>query len=164
MQDDQTTKAVDDLIKKVEDSGESPSGPTLADNPASNPSQQPVSSSPDTSSSEQTAPVSPISEPDIQQSAPKETAAPSDSSENSLDPIKKEALQKLEPLISELDLNPEEKYRALMMIIQANDNKDLVAEAYQAADKIEDTKVRAQALLSIINEIDYFNNKNKISG
>ncbi len=84
-------------------------------------------------------------------------ASPQDDS--TLDPIKKEALQKLEPLVSELDLHPEEKYRALMMIIQATDNKDLVNEAYQAADKIEDNKTRAQALLSIVNEIEYFKNK-----
>lgn len=79
--------------------------------------------------------------------------------DSTLDPIKKEALKKLEPLVNELDLHPEEKYRALMMIIQATDNKDLVNEAYQAADKIEDTKTRAQALLSIVNEIEYFKNK-----
>lgn len=78
---------------------------------------------------------------------------------SSLDPIKKEALQKLEPLVNELDLHPEEKYRALMMIIQATDNKELVNEAYHAADKIEDNKTRAQALLSIVNEIEYFKNK-----
>lgn len=168
MQDDQTTEAVNDLIKEVENSDSSTSSPTLADNPlAQSPStDQSSPDSPKTSKAEETAPESGAATE--QSSAPAETSAASSpsassSGDDTLDPIKKEALKKLEPLVSELDLNPEEKYRALMMIIQATDNKELVNEAYQAADKIEDTKVRAQALLSIINEIDYFKNKETVS-
>lgn len=168
MQDDQTTEAVNSLIKEVENSDSSPSSPTLADNPSaqSTPADHSSSDGTDTSKAEKTAPESEA--PAEQSSAPAETsAAPSpsvsSSGDDTLDPIKKEALKKLEPLVSELDLNPEEKYRALMMIIQATDNKELINEAYQAADKIEDTKIRAQALLSIINEIDYFKNKETVS-
>ena len=157
MQDDQTTKAVDDLIKKVENSGTDQSGPTLADNPAAKAPEQQAASNIDAQDAGKT-PVPPVAV-----SEPTATANSSAASDDTLDPIKKEALQKLEPLVGELDLNPEEKYRALMMIIQATDNKDLVAEAYQAAAKIEDTKAQAQALLSIINEIDYFKNKENIS-
>lgn len=43
-----------------------------------------------------------------------------------------------------------------MMLIQASDNAELIQDAYDAAGKIEDEKVRAQALLDVVNEINYF--------
>lgn len=82
------------------------------------------------------------------------------SSDPTLDPIKKKALAELEPIIDELDLSAEEKFQTILMIIQTSDKKDLIEKAYDAADKIEDKKLRAQALLSVVKEIDYFENKN----
>lgn len=70
--------------------------------------------------------------------------------------IKQKALGQLSPLMGQLELGPEDKFRTLMMMIQANDDQDLLKQAYQAADAIEDEKVRAQALLDIVNEITYF--------
>ncbi|HLZ14582.1 MAG TPA: hypothetical protein VKQ34_01170 [Candidatus Saccharimonadales bacterium] len=70
--------------------------------------------------------------------------------------IKQQALQQLSPLIGHLDQTPEEKFRTTMMMIQAADNATLIKEAYAAAQQIDDEKVRAQALLDIINEINYF--------
>lgn len=78
-----------------------------------------------------------------------------------LEPIKKQALNELEPLVDELDQTPEDKFRTLLMIIQASDNKDLIQKAFDAAEKIEDKKTRAQALLSVVDEIEYFNGKSK---
>jgi hypothetical protein len=43
-----------------------------------------------------------------------------------------------------------------MMMIQANDNHTLLEKALTAAKQIEDDKTRAQAMLDIINEINYF--------
>jgi hypothetical protein len=43
-----------------------------------------------------------------------------------------------------------------MMLIQASDNQDLLREAFQAAKEITDEKARAQALLDVVNEINYF--------
>lgn len=70
--------------------------------------------------------------------------------------IKQKALQDLSPLMQHLEQNPEEKFRTTMMMIQASDNKDLLPEAYSAAQAIVDDKARAQALLDVINEINYF--------
>ena len=70
--------------------------------------------------------------------------------------IKQHALQQLSPLVSHLDQTPEEKFHTTMMMIQAADNQDLIKDAYEAAEKITDEKTRAQALLDIINEINYF--------
>ncbi len=70
--------------------------------------------------------------------------------------LKQQALQQLSPLVSHLDQSPEEKFRTTMMMIQASDNAELLKEAYDAANAIPDEKVKAQALLDIINEINYF--------
>ncbi|MGD0284058.1 MAG: hypothetical protein ABSB12_00475 [Candidatus Saccharimonadales bacterium] len=70
--------------------------------------------------------------------------------------IKEQALQQLDPLMDHLDQTPEEKFRTTMMMIQAADNKLLIPSAYQAAQQIKDDKARAQALLDVVNEINYF--------
>jgi hypothetical protein len=70
--------------------------------------------------------------------------------------IKKEALQQLTPLVGHLDQTPEEKFRTTMMMIQAADNQSLIKTAHEAAEQIPDEKTRAQALLDIVNEINYF--------
>lgn len=70
--------------------------------------------------------------------------------------IKQEALTQLSPLVSHLDQNPEERFRTLMMMIQASDNQALIHSAYEAASQITDEKQKAQALLDIVNEINYF--------
>ena len=74
--------------------------------------------------------------------------------------IKQQALQQLSPLIGHLDQDPEEKFRTTMMMIQAADNDALIKDAYEAALQIQDEKVRAQALLDIVNEINYFTHNN----
>lgn len=70
--------------------------------------------------------------------------------------LKQQALQHLSPLVGQLDQTPEEKFRTTMMMIQASDDKSLVKTAFEAAQAITDDKARAQALLDIINEINYF--------
>ena len=70
--------------------------------------------------------------------------------------IKHDALSELSPLVSHIDQTPTEKFRTLMMMIQGADDKSLIKPAYEAAKAIEDEKERAQALLDIVNEINYF--------
>lgn len=70
--------------------------------------------------------------------------------------IKQDALKQLSPLVKQLDQSPEEKFRTMMMMIQASDDQSLIKEAFESAKQITDDKSRAQALLDIINEINYF--------
>ncbi|HSX23732.1 MAG TPA: hypothetical protein VLE74_01400 [Candidatus Saccharimonadales bacterium] len=70
--------------------------------------------------------------------------------------LKQQALQHLSPLVSHLDQTPEEKFRTTMMMIQASDDQTLIKSAFEAAQQITDDKARAQALLDVINEINYF--------
>jgi hypothetical protein len=79
-----------------------------------------------------------------------------ETSDEDLLQIKQQALQQLSPLVGHLEQTPEEKFRTTMMMIQAADNQGLIKEAYAAAQEIEDEKTRAQALLDIVNEINYF--------
>jgi hypothetical protein len=74
--------------------------------------------------------------------------------------LKQQALQSLAPLVDHLEQDPEEKFKTTMMMIQASDNAELIPEAYEAANKIADEKVRAQALLDVVNEINYFTQHN----
>lgn len=83
-----------------------------------------------------------------------DTAAPAGNDD--LINLKQQALQHLSPLVSHLDQTPEEKFRTTMMMIQASDDHSLVKSAFEAAQLITDDKARAQALLDVINEINYF--------
>jgi hypothetical protein len=83
-------------------------------------------------------------------------SAPTLDGDDDLLDIKQQALQQLTPLVGHLDQTPEEKFRTTMMMIQAADNQALLKDAYTAAQAIPDEKVRAQALLDVINEINYF--------
>lgn len=77
--------------------------------------------------------------------------------------IKSQALQNLTPLVDKLDQTPEEKFKTTMMLIQASDNASLIKRAYEAASQIADETVRAQALIDVINEINYFTNQDRSS-
>jgi hypothetical protein len=70
--------------------------------------------------------------------------------------LKQQALEHLSPLVGELELPPVEKFRTLMMLIQSSDDKELLPDAYAAAQNIQDKHVRAQALLDFVNEVNYF--------
>lgn len=73
-----------------------------------------------------------------------------------LQEIKQHALAELAPLVDHLEQTPEEKFRTTMMMLQASDDQSLVHVAYEAALAIQDDKIKAQALLDVINEINYF--------
>ncbi len=73
--------------------------------------------------------------------------------------IKRQALQQLSPLVNHLDQSPEERFRTTLMLLQSTDDKTLIKPAYESAQAITDDKARAQALLEIIKEVDYFTNK-----
>lgn len=70
--------------------------------------------------------------------------------------LKQSALHELSPLLGHLEQSPEEKFRTTMMMIQASDDQTLLTTAYESAKAITDEKARAQALLDIVNEINYF--------
>jgi len=69
--------------------------------------------------------------------------------------IKQQALKQLGPLVQHLDQGPEEKFETLIMMLRASDDPALIQPAYEAAQTIADDKKRAQALLDVVNEVNY---------
>lgn len=107
---------------------------------------------------------SPSTPDDIAATSPAAATDPFGNASTSTNPVsndqllnmKQEALQQLTPLVNHLDQSPEEKFRTVMMMIQASDDHTKLSEAFEAAKQIPDDKARAQALLDVINEINYF--------
>lgn len=104
-----------------------------------------------------TEPVPAIEESTVDEAPASAPAAPG--SDELLD-IKQDALQELSPLVGQLEQAPEDKFRTTMMMIQASDDHSLIKVAYEAAKQITDEKTRAQALLDVVNEINYFTQQN----
>lgn len=76
-----------------------------------------------------------------------------------LDMIKSHALEDLRPLVEKLTVSNEEKFDIYLLLLRSSDDNTLVEPAYSAARAIEDETKRANALLDIIKEVDYFKSK-----
>lgn len=115
----------------------------------------------ETASSADTTAVSSDLTPVADVTAPTAPSSSNNTDGSDLLSIKQDALQSLSPLLGQLEQTPEEKFRTTMMLIQASDDQSLIQAAYAAAKEISDEKVRAQALLDIVNEINYFTQQAK---
>lgn len=130
--------------------------PSVLDQPSSEPTPDdtgaasPLLSAPDPLD---TAPGQPADDTSV---APTDTNPRAEAGSDDLLALKQQALTQLSPLVSQLDQTPEEKFRTTMMMIQSTDNQTLIKDAYEAAQAIPDEKARAQALLDVVNEINYF--------
>jgi hypothetical protein len=78
-----------------------------------------------------------------------------------LDNIKRGALAELRPLVDKLTLPPEEKFNTILLIIRSTDDVTLLPAAYATARAIPDENQRAQALLNVIKEVDFFGQQGK---
>lgn len=76
-----------------------------------------------------------------------------------LDGIKSKALEDLRPLVEKLTVSNEEKFDIYLLFLRSSDDNTLIEPAYNAARMIEDETKRANALLDVIKEIDYFKSK-----
>jgi len=123
-----------------------PTPATPSDDTSYNNAPTPATPSDDTSTTNAPTPATPSDDTST-------TNAPTNSD---LMDIKQKALEHLTPLVDHLDQTPEEKFRTTMMMIQASDDEKLIGSAFESAKEIKDDKERAQALLDVINEINYF--------
>lgn len=123
---------------------------------------EPTNSSDDSTASEPTPAPVPVPMPDPAPVASEPVVADEKPAEVSGDlaELQKQAINELAPILGKLDLSNEDKFKTTMMMVQATDNQALLRDAHEAAKAIEDDKVRAQALLDIINEINFFTSKN----
>ena len=88
--------------------------------------------------------------------APSAPTLGSSSASPELESIKKDALEELRPLVTKLNLPADEKFDTLLLIIRSTDDQSLLGAAHDAAKSIADESRRAQALLDVIKEIDFF--------
>jgi hypothetical protein len=141
----------------------------MTDQPADVPMPDPINQSTPPASIPQPEPASSTSAPTLPEQPsvdapmpPTATPAEAPSANNDLlMGLKQQALQDLQPLVNHLDQTPEEKFKTTMMLIQSTDNSSLIKQAYEAANQIQDEKKKAQALLDVVNEINYFSHNSK---
>lgn len=115
----------------------------------------------ETNTKESSLPPAPSNPVQTQEEAGTTMSAPIDTEK--LNAMKQQAMEHLDPLVDHLDQSPEETFKTTMMMIQANDNHHLLDKALEAAKNITDDKERAQAMLDIINEINYFSQNSQDS-
>lgn len=102
----------------------------------------------------------PEAQENIQPEQPVEQTAPMTSFAGlDLDGIKSHALEDLRPLVDKLTVTNEEKFDIYLLLLRSSDDDTLIEPAYNAARAIEDETKRANALLDVIKEIDYFKSK-----
>lgn len=121
----------------------------LGEIPAAPPVSQPVSDNPFA------LPTAPAPEP-VQSTVAPSAPVPAQTGGDDLLDLKQKALEQLSPLVGHLEQSAEEKFKTTMMMIQASDDQSLLPVAYEAAQAITDEKAKAQALLDVVNEINYF--------
>lgn len=78
---------------------------------------------------------------------------------SNLDSIKSLAISELRPLVGKLNVSPEDKFDTILLLIRTTDDSSLIPMAYESARTIADDTRRAQALLDVIKEVDYFKSK-----
>jgi hypothetical protein len=91
------------------------------------------------------------------------TQASVSTSVDSIEQIKISALSQLRPLMQHIELSPEEKFEKYLMMLRASDDQDLIQPTYEAAQLISSEKLKAQALLDVINEINYLTSQQLVS-
>lgn len=169
-----STQPVSHGLLGIDDDNDAPASASPAPEPSSSPLPEPTQTSnsfasdsttptPTSSNDVSVTPPVPVDDTSSPDSVPSSETLPVEpplpASSDDLVDIKRQALQELSPLIDHLDQNSEEKFKTTMMMIQASDDKDLIPQAFKAAKEITDEKKRAQALLDIVNEINYFTHK-----
>lgn len=102
----------------------------------------------------QAVPAPPVATPAVAPTAPSSAVTTALSSD--LEAIKKEAVTELRPLVDKLNLAPQDRFDTLLLIIRSTDDQSLVPQVHEAAKAIEDDTRRAEALLDVIKEIDFF--------
>lgn len=130
-------------------------------NPSSTPASTPPSITPSPSATTATkandVPAMPSLDPPASSSPVTLPGASAPATGNSsLENLKKDALEELRPLVNKLNLPADEKFDTLLLIIRSTDDQSLLTAAHDAAKAITDDSRRAQALLDVIKEIDYF--------
>ncbi len=69
--------------------------------------------------------------------------------------LKKQALDVLVPVVDKIDQPPERKFEILMTAARSSGDAGLLAKTLEAAQRIGNDNQKADALLDVLNEINY---------
>jgi 3-methyladenine DNA glycosylase/8-oxoguanine DNA glycosylase len=73
-----------------------------------------------------------------------------------LEDVKRQAMHALTPLLADIkEMDPERKFDICMSAMRYTDNKELANAALEAALDINENGTKAEALVELINEINY---------
>lgn len=72
-----------------------------------------------------------------------------------LEDIRKQALEALVPMADELDETPERKFEILMTAARFSDKTELLESALKAALSLPDSAPKAEALIDLVNEVNF---------
>ena len=165
----QNTSVDNDLQKAIDDITKSTNGDPLFADPVAAPAPVgpfPVATPgpmPPMPMPEPVAPAEPVSAPaeEIKPTplpADPEISKPAtpfmEGESRNINEVKEAALRELAPILSKLDVAPEQKFDIYKNVIDNYHDISVIEPAYQAASKITDDKERGEALLYIINSID----------
>jgi hypothetical protein len=91
-----------------------------------------------------------------QQDAGTQAQDGTDQTNEKLEAVKKNAMDALTPIIDSLDdVDPERKFDICMSAMKLTDNKQLAETALNCALQIPEKGTRAEALVELINELNY---------
>ena len=113
-------------------------------NSAPTPTPPPIFPSPSAASASASAPT----EPTISSSAPAD-----------INQVKEQALRELVPLLANMQINPEQKFKIYRDMIETLHDNSVAMPALEAAKQIQDENTRAEALLYLVTLIDELSGK-----
>ena len=79
----------------------------------------------------------------------------SNNNEDTIENVKRQAFDALVPLVDQIEGEPEQKFGVIMNALRVSHNDALLQKAFDIAQQIPDTGIRAEALIDIINEANY---------
>lgn len=118
--------------------------------------QQPLKNS---VSADDIANMKPTPQAVLNPAQPLKTAGLTSAAPTDLEALKRETIAELRPLVDKLNIDPADKFDALLLMIRTTDDGSLLADAHKTAMQISDDSRRAQALLDVIKEIDFFSSR-----
>jgi hypothetical protein len=75
--------------------------------------------------------------------------------QSELSALRNRTLEALLPIVDNVEEAPERKFEILMTVVRSSNDPALLNKALNTAQQIHDTNSKANALLEVLNEINY---------
>ena len=107
------------------------------------------------------APTPPVITPSPSAAAVNTSTSPNESIAvpEEMNQVKEQALRELVPLLANMNINPEQKFKIYRDMIESLHDNSVAMPALEAAKQIQDENIRAEALLYLVTLIDELSGK-----